>query len=343
MLLAGRGDRAACGTLCERYRGRVRALARRMRCRCDEADDVAQEVFLRVWRAAPEWQPRARFETWLRRVTMNVCRDRAAKRREVPSELAPEVVDAAQDPSRDAYVAELACKLRRALALLPEAQRAAIVLRYFRGFERRDVQAAMGVSAEAVESLVARARRALRFRLRRLERDVVDAPHPHGGAHPRVSGAQPLRASPTPTPSPNGAAESRARGRRAPSPVTFDLNTTTGVGGGAIINSGTLTLTKSRVVSNFAPINGGGINTQPNGVTTVLKSTFLQNRSGGLGGALSNLGTTDMKRCTVTGNTGSAGGGIATGNTQGTLERTEISDNDSDNCSPLNTIAGCTD
>ncbi len=124
---------------------------------------------------------------------------------------------------------------------------------------------------------------------------------------------------------------------------TFVLNTTTGVGGGAVLNGGTLTLTKSRIVSNYAPINGGGINTQPDGVTTVLKTSFLQNRSGGLGGALSNLGTTDVRRSTITGNTGSDGGAIATGNDQVTLDRTEITDNVSNNCSPLNTIDGCVD
>lgn len=123
----------------------------------------------------------------------------------------------------------------------------------------------------------------------------------------------------------------------------FVLNTTTGVGGGALINSGTLTLAKSRIVNNFGPINGGGINTQPGGVTTILRTIFLQNRSGGLGGSLSNLGTTDMKRSTVTGNTGSAGGAIATGNTQVTLDKNEIANNNPDNCSPLNTIDGCID
>jgi RNA polymerase sigma-70 factor (ECF subfamily) len=172
MLLAGRGDRVACGALYERHRGRVRALARRMRCASDETDDVAQEVFLRVWRAAPAWRPRARFETWLRRVTVNVCRDRLAKRREVPCDGVSDVVDAAQDPSRDAYVAEVGSRLRHALALLPESQRVAIVRRYHHGVPRRELATAMGVGTEALESLLARARRALRLRLRPLGRDA---------------------------------------------------------------------------------------------------------------------------------------------------------------------------
>jgi hypothetical protein len=123
----------------------------------------------------------------------------------------------------------------------------------------------------------------------------------------------------------------------------FLLNSTTSVGGGAFLNSGVVTVKKSIFANNNAPINGGAVNTQGGGDTTVADSTFQFNTSGSLGGALSNLGTTRIERCVITRNTGSAGGAIATANEQVLIERSVIVDNAPDNCSPLDTIAGCAD
>jgi hypothetical protein len=118
-------------------------------------------------------------------------------------------------------------------------------------------------------------------------------------------------------------------------------NTTTGVGGGAILNSGDLTVLLSRLFGNHAPINGGGVNTQPSGVSRLVQSAVDNNTSGGLGGGISNLGTTSLDRSLVRFNTGSAGGGIATGNTNVTLQRSIVTRNNPDNCNPPNTIPGC--
>jgi hypothetical protein len=121
----------------------------------------------------------------------------------------------------------------------------------------------------------------------------------------------------------------------------FLLNSTTGVGGGAFINSGVVTVKKAIFGNNNAPINGGAVNTQFGGDTTISDSTFQFNTSGSLGGALSNLGTTRLERCVITRNTGSSGGATATGNEQVLIDRSVIVDNAPDNCSPLNTITGC--
>src|SRR4029079_12000458 len=75
----------------------------------------------------------------------------------------------------------------------------------------------------------------------------------------------------------------------------FLANSTTSVGGGGIINYGTLNIFDSSFVSNQAPINGGGINTQSSGVTTITESAFFNNTSGGLGGALSNIGILNIR------------------------------------------------
>jgi len=140
----------------------------------------------------------------------------------------------------------------------------------------------------------------------------------------------------------NGGALANLAGAAASvSGVLITDNKTIGVGGGGIINSGMLKLSGSTVTGNSAPINGGGLNTQPPGTSRIAQSTFARNVSGGLGGGISNLGTTSLSRSTVRLNQGSSGGGIATGNSNVTLHDSVISSNTPDNCSPLNTTPGC--
>jgi hypothetical protein len=118
-------------------------------------------------------------------------------------------------------------------------------------------------------------------------------------------------------------------------------NTTTGVGGGGIINFGDLTVTDTTLSRNTAPINGGAVNTQPAGTSRLVNDTVTSNTSGGLGGGISNLGTTSLNHTHVQVNHGSGGGGIATGNTNVTLVSSVVSGNIPNNCNPLNTIPGC--
>lgn len=140
----------------------------------------------------------------------------------------------------------------------------------------------------------------------------------------------------------NGGAFANLAGAKATiSHTLINANNTTSVGGGGIINSGTLTMDQSVLSGNSAPINGGALNTQPGGVSRLIQSTFTRNISGGLGGAMSNLGTTSLVRTLVQLNKGSGGGGIATGNTNVTLQNSSVRNNTPDNCSPSNTIPGC--
>ncbi len=140
----------------------------------------------------------------------------------------------------------------------------------------------------------------------------------------------------------NGGALSNSAGATAIlDNATMSLNTTTGVGGGGIINFGTLTLAVSSLSGNKAPINGGGLNTQPGGISRIIRSQIVSNVSGGLGGGLSNLGTTTISGSSVRFNKASGGGGIATGNTNVTLTQLTVTSNKPNNCSPLNTIPGC--
>jgi hypothetical protein len=142
----------------------------------------------------------------------------------------------------------------------------------------------------------------------------------------------------------NGGAISNSAGATASVLSTLiQNNTTTGVGGGAIINSGSLTVTGSTLKANHAPINGGAINTQAAGTTVISSSSIILNTSGSLGGGISNLGTLRVTGTEIRMNTGTSGGGIATGNSNVTLVGSVVQDNTPDNCNPLNTIPGCHD
>jgi len=175
MIRAGRGDRAACEVLVERHLGRIVSFARRSVGTSADAEDLAQEVFLRVWAAAPRWTTKARFTTWLYRVATNVCLDHIAKKREVADGEAREVADPRPEPSAALHEARLARHVREALAGLPETQRTAITLCHYQGLRNIEAAEAMGVSVEALESLLARARRTMGARLRPLAAALLAA------------------------------------------------------------------------------------------------------------------------------------------------------------------------
>lgn len=172
-----RGDTAAAGALVARHAPRVLALAQRMLGEATEAEDVAQEALLRLWRVAPDWRAgEAGVAAWLRRVASNLCLDRLRRRRERPAEAAPETPDDRPAVLDALTAADRAAALRGALVALPERQRLAIVLRHFEERPNPEIAAILGTSVEAVESLLARGRRDLAARLipRRAELELSD-------------------------------------------------------------------------------------------------------------------------------------------------------------------------
>ncbi len=157
------GDNRAAQKLIERLSPRVLAQALRLLGNRSEAEDITQEALLRLWRAAPTWQPRAKVSTWLYRVAANLCLDRLRARCKtvpidaVPGEMTagdPAIITSLQQEARlDA--------LRRALAELPERQALAVSLRFIEGLGNPEIAAIMDIGVEAVESLTARGKRAL--------------------------------------------------------------------------------------------------------------------------------------------------------------------------------------
>lgn len=145
---------------------RVVALARRMVGDQGEAEDIAQEVFTRVWRHAAKWQPgTARFDTWIHRIALNLCHDWHRRRRETPVATTPDAIDSALRPDEAALTADAGATVERALMSLSPRQREAIVLTYYQELPNGEAAAAMEISVDALESLLARGRRALRTRL----------------------------------------------------------------------------------------------------------------------------------------------------------------------------------
>lgn len=161
---AAGGDAAAMQALTDRHVARTLALAFRMLKDEAEAEDVAQETMLRVWRIAPKWEAgTAKFSTWMHRVTLNLCYDRLRKRRRnAPLEDAAEPADPTPSVQSQMEAVDAAAALKAAIDALPERQRAAIHLRHFEERSNPEIAAALDVSVEAVESLLARGRRALK-------------------------------------------------------------------------------------------------------------------------------------------------------------------------------------
>jgi RNA polymerase sigma factor (sigma-70 family) len=169
---AGLGDAAAVQALVARKLRRVLALAERMLGDSAEAEDVAQETFFKVWRYAERWRPgAAKFDTWLHRVTLNLCYDRLRRRRERPMAEPPDTPDPGPGPDRGLLAADVGRRVNAALQALPSRQREAVVLCHYQELGNIEAAELMSVSVEALESLLSRGRRALRQALADLARD----------------------------------------------------------------------------------------------------------------------------------------------------------------------------
>jgi RNA polymerase sigma-70 factor, ECF subfamily len=162
MAAVARGDALAFRELVQRHTPAVYRYAYRFTSHASEAEDVVQDVFVKVWSRAGDWREgQGALGAWLRRVTTNLCIDRKRRGRRLVDAPPPEQADPAQGADETANANRLAKVATDAVARLPERQRAAIVLTYFEDLPNADAADAMQMNLKAFESLLVRARAAL--------------------------------------------------------------------------------------------------------------------------------------------------------------------------------------
>ena len=169
------GDRQAAAVLTERLTPRAFGVAYRLLGDRAEAEDIAQEAMVRLWRMAPDWEPgRARVSTWVYRVVTNLCLDHKRRRRGRDGALedAPEPMDEAPSVPERMQDAARGAALQWALDQLSDRQRLAVVLRHLQDLPNPRIAEVMEISVEAVESLTARGKRTLTRLLQDRKREL---------------------------------------------------------------------------------------------------------------------------------------------------------------------------
>jgi len=176
MQLAGAGDAEAFEELVERHQRLVVGTVARMLGSHSEVEDIAQQVFVRVWRNAKRYVPRAKFTTWLLKITRNLVFNelrRRSRHAQVPlqveseDEERPIKDERATAPDASLLEQELQDAVESAISQLPETQRMAVILRRYDDLSYEEIADVLDQSVPAVKSLLFRARTELRTRLNR--------------------------------------------------------------------------------------------------------------------------------------------------------------------------------
>jgi RNA polymerase sigma-70 factor (ECF subfamily) len=180
MRRAGSGDTGAFRLLMEKYQVLVMRMIYRHTGVHQEAEDLAQDIFLKIYRAAGNYTPRAQFKTWLYKVVANHCINfhRSQRKNKYDGTLDPALseADIADQSSKGAgqdapaekrlQQEELKAAVQHALAGLPDRQRMAVILFRFEGLSYGEIARSLGCSVSAVESLIFRAMSTLKERLK---------------------------------------------------------------------------------------------------------------------------------------------------------------------------------
>ncbi len=166
LVLYANGDKTAAGALTNRLTPLVFSLAFRLLGDWAEAEDIAQEAMLRLWKIAPDWrQGEAKVTTWLYRIVSNLCIDRHRRRKRLTLDEVAEPRDPTPSVERQMQDQDRARALRTALESLPARQRQAVVMRHLEELPNPEIAQILGVSIEAVESLISRGKRQLKAAL----------------------------------------------------------------------------------------------------------------------------------------------------------------------------------
>lgn len=171
MVRIGEGDHHAFRTLVERHQNAVIGTVAKMLGNCSDAEDISQQVFLRIWRNARRYRPDAKFTTYLFTITRNLVFNetrRRGRKKEVSAEEREEnhhrLIEDSPDRQPDAELlqSELQEAVDAAIAKLPETQRMAVVLRRYEQLSYEEIAEILNLSVSAVKSLLFRARTSLR-------------------------------------------------------------------------------------------------------------------------------------------------------------------------------------
>jgi len=174
MRLVARGDTSAFEKVIERHQALVAGTAARMLGSNSDVEDIAQQVFIRVWKSARRYVPRAKFTTWLLKITRNLVFNelrRAKRRAQVSLQPEPGAEEISlkdeTNPAPDASLleGELQQAIEEAIMQLPESQRMALVLRRYEQLGYEEIAEVLDLSVPAVKSVLFRARTELRARL----------------------------------------------------------------------------------------------------------------------------------------------------------------------------------
>jgi RNA polymerase sigma-70 factor (ECF subfamily) len=168
------GDLAAFESLAVRYQKSALRVARRFVGDEHEAEDMAQEAFLQVYRNAHQFRSDATFKTWFFRILTNLCLNQLKKKRPEYFDNPPVEIEAGDDPARAFERREQRRAIFRAVLELPPKQRMAFILCSFEELSYAEAAHCLGISVKAVESLLVRARRTLREELSALRKNISD-------------------------------------------------------------------------------------------------------------------------------------------------------------------------
>ena len=179
MLRVKDGDMTALETLVDRYKQPVISLVCRSLGDLSEAEDVAQNVFIQVFKSASRYQVTAKFSTWLFTIARNLCLNELRRRKRHPNQSLDALLDeteenqprqyedmAALPPTELALQQELTAKIEEALSALPENQRTAILLFREKEMSYEEIASIMGNTVSATKSLIHRGRETLKGRLK---------------------------------------------------------------------------------------------------------------------------------------------------------------------------------
>jgi RNA polymerase sigma-70 factor (ECF subfamily) len=174
MRLVSRGDMRALEEIIERHQSLVAGTVARMLGSNSDVEDIAQQVFIRVWKSAGRYVPRAKFTTWLLKITRNLVFNelrRSKRHAHIPIQIEPSAEEIPlrdeTNPSPDASLleTELRQAIEQAIAQLPESQRMALILRRYEELSYDQIGEILDLSVPAVKSVLFRARTELRARL----------------------------------------------------------------------------------------------------------------------------------------------------------------------------------